>query len=329
MADGEGSASEQVPVLLALDNLLKDRPGSDLRPDSQARLLQLINGSQIAASDAVALHALVAVQRSHNSGPDAAGFWFAEANQAFDRIQDPVDQLVALAVLARAYQAAGNQRTAERLVRRIKAGSDVLDEASPNRMRVIDRLVNAYIAIGHIDPALALVEQSASTALDVDLQRAQVAIELAAAHRFTSARGAVVLIANPVVRARAKARLSAIAALQEQLTIAQVLANEAMVEMRRLPQAEQALLASDMMPPLPAGITHLWTEEAIEKRVRHDEYPDRGWAIVATNLAWNRSGTAAEKLSLKIADEKLRKQTQQRIHELGMLFETAATIPAG
>ena len=124
-------------------------------------------------------------------------------------------------------------------------------------------------------------------------------------------------------RARANARLSAISALRSQFVDAQLLADAAVTDIRRLPPAVQSLLTSDLTQPLPDDVARARTAEAVTGSGPH---ADRRLAIVASNLAWNRVGTSARQLSQGIADETLRMQTQQRIDELATLFSAAANV---
>jgi hypothetical protein len=320
MSDGNGNPSDAVLALLALENL-RERPfDATAQTNVEARLLRLINGSQLAPSDAIVLHALVAAQYSR---VDAAERWFAEANHAFQRIADPVDQLNALARLTRAYHAAGDRHTADRLVHRVRAGSDALGKAIPGRLQVIDQLVQTYRALGQIDRASQLIEQTASSPFDADLQRARLATALSADNQVTAARGLVTTIVHPVGRARANTRLSAIAALRKQFVDAQLLADAAVSDIRRLPPAVQSLLTSDLIQALPDDVARAHAAAAV---TGSGPQADRRLAIVATNLAWNRVGTSARELSQGIDDETLRIQTQQRIDELGTLFGAAATV---
>lgn len=320
MSGGQGNPSDAVLALLALDNMREKPADATARATVDARLLRLINGSQLASADAVVLHALVAAAHADTGSPAR---WFAEANHLFRNIEDPVDQLNALARLARAYRATGDQDTADQLVLRIRAGSDALGKAVPGKLQVIDQLVQTYVALGHIDAASQLIGQTAPTPLDADLQRAQLAIALAAHDQVIAARGLVTTIAHPIGRARANTRLSAIAALRNQYTDAQLLADAAVGDIRRLPPAVRPLLTSDLTQPLPDDIARARMPDAVSQSGSHT---DHRLAIVATNLAWNRAGTSARQLSQGIGDETLRAQTQERIDELATLFGAAASV---
>ena len=304
LADAPSATAPLVEYLALL--ALQDTPAQRLpdRPSLHQAALQQAAGP----TQQIALYAQLAAHLAERGEQAAAERWFAEANGILQNLDHPLDELVAVARLARAYYRANDRAAAESLVERVQTGTAAL--ANEPDALLFREMSSTYATLGRIDAANATARQAGRGGLGSELRRADLAVHLNASGQGIAARGIVTELNNPVIRARTQALLSSIEQIRGQLIASLHLAIEARPGARLLHPELAQLVDSDLgRKPRQLPVADASSSQRT----------DRQLAMIALNMGWHGAFEEAGQAAGSIGDRELRGEVEQR---LGLLQQT-------